>query len=705
MKKIFTFCVAAILLNAAIAQNIGINNSDPKAALDLNGGLRTRVLTLSVAGTAVTIPANKSFIWLEGSPAAGFNITINTSYTEGSRLVVYNGTSKEGFIAGAESVFPGKITEMIFLDGEWRSIGTNNTVSQWNLTGNSGTDTAFNFIGTTDDKPLFFKFNNVQSGRISNESTSFGYGSMKFFKRVGVNRNTAIGRSTLAVNIGFENTAIGDYAMSNDSSGSENVAIGASALSNNRGANYGNVAVGNEALKFNANIENTAVGSSSMMFNTGGSANAAFGAKSMLYNITGSGNTALGAEALIQNRRGNFSVAIGYHALGFDTAANEIVAIGREALTFNNNKIGNTAVGTFALSNNSAIFNSPLSNTEAIQNTAIGHTALTSNTRGSGAVAIGYQAAYSDTSAHGMIAIGRAALYNNIGKTGNVAIGDSALFSNSLDNTIDFQGLNNTAIGHKTLAANKQGSNNTAIGFQAATKSTFGSGNTAIGSNSLGLNTTGRYNTSIGSDALSENVSGQYSTAVGMSALKNSTRSSNTSVGYASGFQNATGTGNVFLGEYAGYIELGSDKLYIENSINTKDGALIYGDFAADSLLLNGKTVIKNNEVVRGYTKLGGYDADVPSIKMKKISVAAGPAVNAVQSYPLGSGITDDKVVGIQVLMNYAGTWKIPPGYIDATGYEYNVQVQNNNIVVVLKSGNSANIGGKPISVIVTYEE
>ena len=81
------------------------------------------------------------------------------------------------------------------------------------------------------------------------------------------------------------------------------------------------------------------------------------------------------------------------------------------------------------------------------------------------------------------------------------------------------------------------------------------------------------------------------------------------------------------------------------------------------------------------------------------------PASNAFQGYPLGIGITDSKVVGIQVLLTYNATWKMPPSYIDIAGYEYNEQVQNNNIVVILKNGNSANIGGKPISIIVTYEE
>jgi Chaperone of endosialidase len=43
-----------------------------------------------------------------------------------------------------------------------------------------------------------------------------------------------------------------------------------------------------------------------------------------------------------------------------------------------------------------------------------------------------------------------------------------------------------------------------------------------------------------------------------------------------------------------------SDKLYIENSSANKDNALIYGDFAADSLQLNAKTLIRDKLGVKG---------------------------------------------------------------------------------------------------------
>jgi trimeric autotransporter adhesin len=41
-------------------------------------------------------------------------------------------------------------------------------VSGWSITGNTGTIEGTNFIGSTDDKALEFKVNNIRAGRISN---------------------------------------------------------------------------------------------------------------------------------------------------------------------------------------------------------------------------------------------------------------------------------------------------------------------------------------------------------------------------------------------------------------------------------------------------------------------------------------------------------------------------------------------------------
>ena len=124
----------------------------------------------------------------------------------------------------------------------------------------------------------------------------------------------------------------------------------------------------------------------------------------------------------------------------------------------------------------------------------------------------------------------------------------------------------------------------------------------------------------------------------------------------------------------------------------TKDNALIYGDFAADSLNLNAKVNI------RDYTRLGTQANGAPAIKMKKLVIPVGPAVDGLQSYPMGSDITDEKVIGVQIFVTYASPWKIPASYRDAAGYEFNYQVQANNIVIINKAGNSANIGAKPFT-------
>jgi len=155
------------------------------------------------------------------------------------------------------------------------------------------------------------------------------------------------------------------------------------------------------------------------------------------------------------------------------------------------------------------------------------------------------------------------------------------------------------------------------------------------------------------------------------------------------------------IGQYNDSIASSNNTLWVPT-----DPLLIAGNGTSNGTRRNVLVVYKNgNTDISGFTRLGEEAEAAPKIKMKKISIPAGPAINAFANYPLGSGITDSKVVGIQVLLTYNATWKMPPSYIDVAGYEYNVQVQNNNIIIILKNGNSVNIGGKPISIIVTYEE
>jgi hypothetical protein len=379
-------------------------------------------------------------------------------------------------------------------------------------------------------------------------------------------------------------------------------------------------------------------------------------------NRTGNHNTAFGDGTLASNRSGNENVALGFKASGAqDTAVNYNTTIGSNA--GRNNKGNSTVlIGTSAGFYNkrsniiaigdSALFNNGTGVTDAlqaVQNTAVGSKALFTNTIGAANSTLGNAALFNNVSGNKNIAIGLKSLYGNIIGNYNVAIGDSALYFNSSLSSIATQGLGNIGIGSKSMFTNIYGSNNIALGREA------------LAGNSDGDNNIG--------------------------------------IGYRVGNGITNGSNNIFIGNSAGGLLNVSNKLFIENSNADKDNALIFGDFAADSLNLNADVTI------RDFTRLGSVSNGAPAVKMKKILVASGPAVNGNANYPFGGGITDSKIIGVNVLMTYSGTTKIAPGYIDVAGYEYNIQVQFNGITVINKNGNSANIGGKPISILITYEE
>lgn len=60
--------------------------------------------------------------------------------------------------------------------------------AQWSLTGNSGTNPGTNFIGTTDNKDLVFKTNNVESIRLKQNGNLY-IGNMSYFGIYGLDMN------------------------------------------------------------------------------------------------------------------------------------------------------------------------------------------------------------------------------------------------------------------------------------------------------------------------------------------------------------------------------------------------------------------------------------------------------------------------------------------------------------------------------------
>jgi hypothetical protein len=237
-------------------------------------------------------------------------------------------------------------------------IGIQTTANaDWNILGNTGTNPATNFLGTTDDKDIVFKRYNARAAFIGNPDTSTG------------NMNTSFGANTLnPVTTGIRNTAIGTNVMPSNTSGNINVAMGDRAL----------------------------------FTNTIGAENVAIGVGSLFTNLSGNYNTAVGRNALTSNSTGASNTSLGYAALSFNTNSFN-TAIGRDALRTNSTGTENTATGVNAMyantggNGNAAYGVKSLRNATGSYNVGLGYESLFSNSTGGYNVGIGYQAGYNET--------------------------------------------------------------------------------------------------------------------------------------------------------------------------------------------------------------------------------------------------------------------------------------------------------------------
>ena len=231
----------------------------------------------------------------------------------------------------------------------------------WSLTGNSGTNSSLNFIGTNDDKDIVIKRNNVQSGLIHSTSTFLGantpnisnsgignvaIGEKAMANHVNSAHNVAIGREALNKAKGYNNVSIGAFSLTNDTTGIENTAIGVLAMHNRRSGNA-NVAIGYEVLKENSLSGNVSIGYKSMNKSNGAN-NTAIGYLSLLNNKGGHSNVTLCAFTLTNDTMSANNIAIGYGSMFNKKHCNNNIAIGYEALWNNQSGSDNIVIGNHA---------------------------------------------------------------------------------------------------------------------------------------------------------------------------------------------------------------------------------------------------------------------------------------------------------------------------------------------------------------------
>lgn len=214
----------------------------------------------------------------------------------------------------------------------------------WSLTGNSGTNPAINFLGTTDNHPLRFRVNNNYAGEIdlSTGKTSFGYGA-------GQNNSgtysVAIGYYSMFQNPGYENTAVGSYSLYSNSSGSYNTAIGYGVLySNTSGASNTGMGYGSFSVNTTGH-DNCAYGRDAMRSNTYGAYNVAIGTSGLFYTTGSQYNTAIGFGAGSRYNLGYNNTILGANCDGSFAGQYNIIAIGQGVTCPDNStaRIGNSA--------------------------------------------------------------------------------------------------------------------------------------------------------------------------------------------------------------------------------------------------------------------------------------------------------------------------------------------------------------------------
>lgn len=250
-------------------------------------------------------------------------------------------------------------------------------------------------------------------------------------------------------------------------------------------------------------------------------------------------NVYVGKETGDSILTGNDNTGIGYYAFGFSKKGFQNTAVGSHTLIRNSGNY-NTAIGSHSLSNKN----------KGWHNVALGHTALQSLDSANYNIALGNHALRYHTTGDNNIAIGHEASSRDSFGVSNISIGRYSMYDNKGDRSI--------AIGENSLS-NNQADDNLAIGNESLTDNTTGSSNLAIGYFSLNQNTSGSNNMAIGEGALENNV---------------------------------VGNNNLAIGKNAGHNEMGSNKLYIENSASSTP--LIWGDFANDSIKIYGSLSIKD---------------------------------------------------------------------------------------------------------------
>jgi hypothetical protein len=308
--KLKNYIIFVALLSVTYAKaQVGIGTSSPNSSLDI----RSSSQSAPSSTDGVLIPKIDIFPANPAAAQQGMLVYLTTAV----------GANQPGFYYWN---FP-TLT--------WIGLGA--STPGWSLTGNAATTPGTNFLGTTDDKDIVLKRNNIRAGYIgdpvfagasyNNANTVLGANSfinptLSVVSQYGV-RNTVIGANSMTNSTrGRRNVSVGESSMTLNTDGSENTVVGAGALYSNL-TSSANVAIGRNTLTSATVGNNTGVGFASLRTDTTGGNNTALGYQSGYSNSTGSNNLYLGYNAGYQNT-GSGNVMIGNETGYAETGNNKL---------------------------------------------------------------------------------------------------------------------------------------------------------------------------------------------------------------------------------------------------------------------------------------------------------------------------------------------------------------------------------------------
>jgi hypothetical protein len=162
------------------------------------------------------------------------------------------------------------------------------------------------FIKTNTNFDILSTTSKLTGGDLQINDVRVGRGSGN------IGSNTALGNNALTANTTQSNNVAVGFRSMEDASTNTSTAVGVNSLESCSGDR--NVGVGVNTLNVTGGTDNTAVGSYAMQSATSGNYNVAFGHNAFGLSLSGNNNTAIGSETLTINHPFSNCVGLGYNA-------------------------------------------------------------------------------------------------------------------------------------------------------------------------------------------------------------------------------------------------------------------------------------------------------------------------------------------------------------------------------------------------------